>query len=159
MQQKDSLDIKGSLRNHTGKNGLSKRDIIFFAFLSLEFVRIYFLPLFYCSPYREAFKKSEYLLDAVCLYIPVSFGTALLDTLAFGSPLTAHTVSSSRSCHPQRLKAFGRLFKREFNSFPLSQTSETFHVKFTLKELEKDMNVWEIESLVHRAATYYESNR
>ncbi len=63
-----------------------------------------------------------------------------LDTLAFGSPLTAQTVSSSRTRHPQRLKTLGGLLECEFNSLTLLQTcGRTLHVQFTLREADKDI--------------------
>lgn len=70
--------------------------------------------------------------------LPISFWASLLDLLAFGSPLAAHTVDATWTCNSLRLQALRWLLEGKLHHFAFLEAAEAFHVQLALKGRQRN---------------------
>lgn len=117
--------------------------VVFSAHIIVSLINSYPVYLDRCALLHSVMHQNNYSFSAIyiiCLFpthphpcLPVSLWTSLLDLLAFGSPLTAHTVDATWTSNSLRLQALRRLLEGKLDCFAFLQAAETFHVQFTLK--------------------------
>lgn len=92
------------------------------------------LPKLICH-FKEKLKSLNCISRFVPVHpgLPISLWTSLLELLAFGSSLAAHTVDAFRSSDSLRLQTLGRLLEGKLDRLALLQAAKAFHVQLALK--------------------------